>query len=510
MITGSDEGPREPGTGRVGWVEERGLWTDEQHEAGKQVLHEIRALELEAVRVVFGDVHGIVRGKTLSARALEGALRNGVSCTTGPYFFDTGRALALNPFAPGAGLGLDELTGVPDFVLVPDPTTFRVLPWTDGPTGWLLADEYFTSGKAIPLSGRALLKRQLTDLGSRQLELRVGIEIEWYLTRLVDPLLTLEAVSGLGAPGPAPRVVPVNLGLQLHSELQADALDGILRLLRQALVALGLPLRTVEHESGPGQLEFTFDPQPALAAADGVLLFRNAVKQLCARHGYHASFMCCPRLSGFDASGWHLHQSLVTAGGENAFMSKDPATPVSELARHYVGGLTEHARAASAFTTPTVNGYKRFADRFKLSPDRICWSRDNRGAFIRVLGEPGDPAAHIENRAGEPAANPYLYLASQVVAGMDGVERRLHPGQLVDNPHAGDAPRLPGSLREAVDALKADQTFRERAGATLVDYLVRLKESELGRYERAIDGLDSDAHAEAVTEWEHREYFRVF
>ena len=130
-----------------------------------------------------------------------------------------------------------------------------------------------------------------------------------------------------------------------------------------------------------------------------------------------------------------LHQSLFDVEtGVNMFMSTEPSAPVSELARHYVGGLLEHAAAASVFTTPTVNGYKRLNERFTLSPDRAVWSMDNRGIFIPVLAEPDEPSSHVENRVGEPAANPYLYIASQIIVGLDGIERQLEPPPLTDDP----------------------------------------------------------------------------
>jgi len=222
--------------------------------------------------------------------------------------------------------------------------------------------------------------------------------------------------------------------------------------------------------------------------------------------------MCRPGLEGFDASGWHLHQSLFTRGGQNAFTSTNPEQIVSDLARSYAGGLIEHAGAASVLTTPTINGYARVGPDYALAPDRACWSVDNRGTYIRVLGEPGDPSTHFENRVGEPAANPYLYLASQLIAGLDGVDRNLDPGPLRVDPHTEDAPALPGSLRAAVDALKADRIFRERAGGVLIDYLVRVKENELGRYEHALSerGPAAKASPGGVSDWEQREYFRTF
>ena len=113
---------------------------------------------------------------------------------------------------------------------------------------------------------------------------------------------------------------------------------------------------------------------------------------------------------------------------------------LSTVGRHYLGGLLAHARAAAAFTTPTINGYKRYRP-YSLAPDRAIWARDNRGVMVRVLGQPGDAATHLENRVGEPAANPYLYMASQIYAGLDGIARRLDPGPSADTPYESGGAR---------------------------------------------------------------------
>jgi glutamine synthetase len=273
-------------------------------------------------------------------------------------------------------------------------------------------------------------------------------------------------------------------------------MEPILEKIRREVVALGLPLRSIEVELGPSQCEFTFHPQVGLAPADTMMLFRNAVKQSCRRQGYLASFMCRPKLPNVMSSGWHLHQSLrEQAGGANAFMAANE--PLSELARHFLGGLLAHARAAAAFTTPTINGYKRYR-AYALAPDRVIWGHDNRGVMIRALGGKGDQATRLENRVGEPAANPYLYMAAQIVTGRDGIARKLDPGPSADTPYETQAPLLPKTLEEALAALAEDRCFAEGFGQGFVDYYLTIKRAELARY-----------HAE-VTEWEQKEYFDLF
>src|SRR5262249_50445477 len=158
------------------------------------------------------------------------------------------------------------------------------------------------------------------------------------------------------------------------------------------------------------------------------------------------------------------------ASGANLLAPTSATDALSRLGRSYLAGLLAHAVPASAFTTPTVNGYRRFRAN-SLAPDRATWGCDNRGAMLRVLGGAGDPATRIETRGGEPSANPYLYILSQVVAGMAGIEAKLEPPPADDEPYAAERPRLPKSLPEALDALEKDPLFRRDLGDTFIDYL---------------------------------------
>jgi glutamine synthetase len=198
-----------------------------------------------------------------------------------------------------------------------------------------------------------------------------------------------------------------------------------------------------------------------------------------------------------------LHQSLIDKRTQaNAFVSKDEL--LSPLARAWLGGLLAHARAAAVFTTPTLNGYKRYR-AYTLAPDRAIWARDNRGVMVRVLGAPGDPATHLENRVGEPLANPYLYMASQIYAGLDGLARKIDPGPSADTPYETKAEPLPKSLAEAVAALKASTCFRDGFGDAFVDYYCAIKEAEIARSRAAAKEEPKDPID--ITDWEHREYF---
>jgi glutamine synthetase len=480
--------------GKYGFVERHGIFSDQQQDAVKEVSSKIEELGLTQVRISWIDQHGLARGKTLMTPDFLRALRNGQDFQSATLIMDTANNIFVPLFVPGSGFGVPELTGYPDAILVPDPTTFHVLPWARG-TGWCLSDMYFTNGKPVPFCTRQLMRRTLGELADIGYDYVAGLEVEFYITKLEDPKL---AIAQAGYPPDAPEVSAVAHGYQYLTENRNDEIDGILQLLRENLG--DLPLRTMEDEWGPGQSEFTFDPQVGLDPADTMILFRNTVKQVCRRHGYHATFMARPALKDFFSSGWHLHQSLADRKtGVNAFAEEatDSQWPVSDVGRYFAGGLLKHARAASLFASPTITGYKRYAPN-SFAPDRAGWAHENRGAMIRVVGDPGDPASHLENRAGEPCANPYLFMASQITAGLDGLNNKLDPGELDELPYSADRPRLPASLIEATEELDKSELFRSAWGDPIVDYFVNMKRFEWGRF------------MSHVTDWEQREYFEVF
>jgi glutamine synthetase len=455
------------------------------------LLKEIAERGLEAVRFAFADQHGLLRSKTIAAAELPAALKSGVGFPSSLLMKDTSNRTVFPVFTAGAGFGMPELENAADAVMVPDVATFRVLPWV-AKTGWVLCDLRFGNGKPVPFDTRGLLKKALAGLGEAGYCYRAGLEIEFHVFRLVDPRLRPEDA---GQPGTPPEVALLSSGYQLLSETRHDLLEPALEVLRQGLEGLGLPLRSFECEFGPSQAEVTLGVQDGLAAADAMLLFRSAAKQILRRHGYHATFMCRPKLPNVMSSGWHLHQSLTDRSGANAFMSEKDF--LSATGKGFLAGLLAHAAASAAFSTPTINGYKRYRP-YSLAPERAVWGRDNRGAMLRVLGAPGDPATRIENRIGEPAANPYLYFASQIHCGMDGVRRKLDPGPAEQTPYESKSAHLPRSLEEALAALKVDAVLREGLGSGFVDYYCRIKEAEIARF-----NLE-------VSDWEQREYFDLF
>ena len=219
-----------------------------------------------------------------------------------------------------------------------------------------------------------------------------------------------------------------------------------------------------------------------------MIVFRNQVRQALRRAGHHASFVCRPPLPHAVASGWHLHQSLADGDGDNAMGCAAGA--------HWLAGLLAHARGMAALSAPTLPAYSRYQGSV-MAPQAAVWGRDNRGAMLRVLGAPGSADARIENRLGEPMANPYLTIAAQIWAGLDGLQRRLDPGPATESPYATTATPLPRSLAEALDALAADEVLQRGLGAPMALLCDTVKRQELARR----------AQAEDKAQCERREYF---
>jgi glutamine synthetase len=490
------------------FIDKHALWSDEQRGQAEEIRRRIEAEELQYIRLAWSDTHGYSRAKTLTVPAFLSALEGGYNIGVATTTLDGSGARTFASFTRGGGMGLPEMTGSPNLTVVPDPATFRTLPWAPG-VGWILCDEYFNSGVPFHFSPRQLLRKALARLADRGLACVVGPEIEWYLLRVVEDHLTAENIGSPGTRGRPIKTSPAEPGYHYHSESNMDLMQPVFGALGLAYQALGLPLRSIEKEWGPGQVECTFAPRGALEAADNVLLFRTATRQVCRRMGYFATFMCQPALTGYYSSGWHLHQSLVDLRrGENLFMPGQPGELLSATGLSYVAGLLDHARSGAVFATPTVNGYRRFRPN-SLAPDRATWGYDHRGVMLRVLGGVGDPATRVENRIGEPAANPYLYILSQVVAGLDGIERELQPPPTDDEPYAAQRTMLPTSLPDALDALDAEPLFRRELGDTFIDYFLALKRTEAGRYLRWVEQAGQPPGAEP-TEWEQNEYFDFF
>ena len=301
-----------------------GLHDAAREEAVQRLGRQVTEQQLELVRFAWCDLHGVLRGKTLVAGAMERALREGVGLVSTLMLKDTSDRTAFKVFEPGGTATLPGFGFANNLLLLADPDSFRQLPWTPG-TGWLRAQPWFQDGTPVELDTRRVLQRALAKLADAGYTMKCGLEVEFHVYRLRSPQAALDPLQA-DWPGPAPEVDLVHPGYNLLAEGWFDLAEEPLRIVQRTAQALGLPLLSLEVELGPSQVEAVFDATDALTAADNMVLFRNAVKMALRRAGYHATFMCRPPFPNIMSSGWHLHQSLCDArSGRNAFLRDAPA-----------------------------------------------------------------------------------------------------------------------------------------------------------------------------------------
>jgi glutamine synthetase len=457
----------------------------------EQILRFVSEAGIEQVRIAWCDLHGEMRAKSILPRALEGALRDGIGMVGTQALKDTSERTAFKVFEPGA---LDAMPLLKDFaqasnfVLKPNLDSFQQLPWS-ARTAWLQGQLVGNNGLPIALDTRALLQSALAKLEAQGYGLRCGLEIEFHIYKIENarPQLDPELAAWPGLP---PAVSMIHPGYRLLSERWLDLANEPLSIVRQTCAALGLPLTSLEAEFGPSQVEAVFEVQDALAAADAMVLFRSAASQALLRASYHATFMCRPPFPNIMSSGWHLHQSLVDLKtGGNVFAS-EPTSALSITGQQWLAGLLAHAQGICALANPTIDAYERFRPN-ALAPTRANWGLDSRSSMLRVISSGN--ATRIENRIGSPLANPYLYIASQIHAGLNGINSRLKP------PPADDAKAvtLPSSLAGALEALQTDEALNAGFSNQVLAWFAQIKHQEIARHDAAQDKLD----------WVRREYF---
>jgi len=290
----------------VGAMARAGLLDAATIDAAAALLAQVADSDLETVRVLFADPNGVLRGKTIVASALSSIFTSGLAAPSTLVLKDTSNRTVFPIWSADPGVA-GGVSGAGDILMLPDPATFRILPWSPH-SAWIFCDPRFKSGAVIPFSPRDVLKSAIARLAAHGLDLVTGLEVEFHVFERVDPML-----EHAHATMPRQPVQTRNLeqGYQFLTETYYDALEPVMDELRRACQALGLPVRSMEVEMGPSQFEFTFDPADPLAHADTMMMFRTMVKEVCARRGLHATFMCRPNVENAAASGWHLHQSLV-------------------------------------------------------------------------------------------------------------------------------------------------------------------------------------------------------
>jgi glutamine synthetase len=448
-----------------------GVDDDARRAALAHALELVRSQELHTLLISMCDGSGASRVKSFRASDLERIARSGIPYQSGVLSLDSGA-----DFVAGTGFDFELRGGC--FLLLPDPSTLTPTPWSPG-TGVLMGDAYFEDGRPVDATPRHTARRLLAALAARGLEISWGWEFEFYTFRR-------DASGELSPTTPD--------GQALH-QVRHRQVEPMLDALRRWLAPAGIELDDAIHEYWPGQLEVNFPPGRGLAAIDRAFLFKHAVKEILAREGVVATFMTKP-IQGRAASACHIHQAVYDAAGTNVFADETDPDGISEACRRWMGGQCVHAAGLTALTTPTVNGYKRYAPN-SFAPLVASWDLENRTTMLRVpLGRGAN--TRFESRLPEAATIPYVAAAGLIATGLLGLDEppaaeRFRAG----NAYESDLPRLPGSLGRALDALETDAPLAGMLGEEFMRLYVTLKRNEIRRFEATL------------SEWERQEYLEL-
>jgi glutamine synthetase len=424
---------------------------------------------VDVVRVSYPDLMGVDRGRDVLVEEFAATARHGLAFCRAVY-----HTSPMGDVVPVQG-GLEA--GLPDILVRPDLATLTRMPWEPN-AAWCLGDASTPDGQPAPESPRAVVRRVADQIASLGFSLICGPELEFFICerdgdgiwrRYANDLGNVYVVGRKGDP----------LGLLLR----------MLRLLRDA----GLQVTAANHEFSPGQFEINLGHSDMIDAADRSFRLKSAVQEIARQRDLLATFMAKP-FNDEGGSGFHVHASMNDGTGANVFGDPDGPDGISAIGRHAIGGVLRHARAMSALLNPTINSFKRFGPD-TLAPWLIDWGLDNRSAMVRIPPERG-PAARMEVRLGDAAANPYLGIAAVGAAVFLGIRDKLEPPPKLEgygyDPASADM--LPARLADALDALEADTELGDVLGRYFVDSFLAYKRNEIERFERF------------VTDWEFREY----
>ena len=439
------------------------------------VLDEIDEKDVGFLRLQFTDILGTVKNVAVPAAQAEKAFTDGI-------YFD--------------GSSIEGFVRIQesDMRLIPDASTFAVLPWRkreDGASGRMICDVYDTStGEPFEGDPRYILKRAIARAEEMGYNVNAAPEPEFFLFEEdEDGRATTKTNDAGGYFDLAPK--------DLASDVRRDIIYG--------LEDMGFEIEASHHEVARGQHEINFEYDDALTTADNVGTFRTVVRAIAAQHDLHATFMPKP-IPKINGSGMHTHISLFTDDGQNVFHDDNDEFNLSEEAKQFTAGILEHAPAITAVSNPTVNSYKRLVPGYE-APVYVAWSDRNRSALIRKPAARIPAASRIEARFPDPSCNPYLALAALIHAGLDGIEQGLDcPEPVRENIYEFDEQKreeygidtLPTNLGEAVDALKEDEVILGALGDHISEKFIEAKSQEFSEY--LID----------VSQWELDRYLETF
>ena len=437
---------------------------------------------IDTVKVGGPDYDGIYRGKRLPADVFLDGVEHGYA--QGDVLFGWDIAEDLVP-----GLRFTNWdTGYADLRMIPDLATFRVVPWEDR-VATVICDFVTESGDPVRVAPRYVLRRVLERAASMGYRAELALELEFRIWREDQRTLRQKHWRDL---------TPLSPTTSCYSLHRSTGDDFIVGRLRRMMDAHNVPIEGYNREHGEGMYEMNLRHAAGLEAADRALLFRNGAKELCLLEGLTASFMAKP-FANEDGNSGHLHQSLWTADGHNAFHDAAAEHGVSALFRSYIAGVLRTLPEFMALYAPNVNSYKRFVAG-SWAPTVAAWGIETRTPSLRaVTGSPH--ATRLENRIPGSDVNPYLAMAAAVAGGLQGIAQGLTPPDPVrSNAYSLPeeiAPRLPRTLDDAIERFAASSLARDWFGDDFVDDYATMRRWEIDRYRAA------------VTEWERDRYFEM-
>jgi glutamine synthetase len=379
--------------------------------------------------------------------------------------------------SPEGNEGYDRVFGVTDkdMVLIPDPTTLRLVPWAVDPTAQVIMDCVNHEGKAIEFAPRSVLRRVTNlykDLGWTPI---VAPELEFYLLeRNPNPDIALSPPVGRSGRKETSR--------QLYSIDAVNEFDPLFEDIYDYSALMGLELDTLIHEFGAGQMEINFLHDEPMILADKSFFFKRLLREAAMRHGMYATFMAKP-MQNEPGSAMHIHQSVIDSHtGKNIFSNADGSA--SKIFFHYIAGLQKYLPAAMVLLAPYVNSYRRIV-RNGAAPINIEWGYDNRTVGIRVpISEPD--ARRVENRVVGADANPYLAMAVTLACGYLGIKEKLTPTEVTTGSAYASDYQLPRVLSQAIRELENSQALHEVLGKDFVDVYLAVKDAEQDEFMRVI------------------------
>lgn len=445
---------------------------DTQESAIREVLSHCERENVKFINLQFCDILGIVKSVTIPTSQFEDSIRFG-------KWFD------------GSSIEGYLRIAESDMFLLPDLSTFRVIPWERSETKTLarvICNVFLPDGTPFAGDPRGTLQRAVAKAQSLGYNFNTGPELEFFLFKSTEP----GKVEAL----PHDQGGYFDLSTDLAMDVRADMVN--------ALEEMGIEVETSHHEVAVGQHEIDFKYADAITTADSAVTFRYTLKAIAQRHGLHCTFMPKP-IFGMNGSGMHTHMSLFK-DGTNVFYDANDPYGLSETARHFIAGVLEHARGMIAILAPTVNSYKRLVPGYE-APVYISWARNNRSALIRIprINPRVPKATRVELRCPDPSANPYLAFAVMLAAGLDGIERKLALREPVEEDlyHMPVAEResrhvasLPSSLGEAIEELKKDQVIQEALGAHVYSRFLDTKTAEWDEYRLQVTKWEQDRYLE--------------